>query len=103
MHAVIIEALPAAAERPFAVAFEIELAVVIDVVLAGDKKSFRRLGLAKDLIARVELLLFRTVRQVARVQQQGRRGPSALIRATVWRRVPATSLLGARKNRCGCR
>ncbi len=79
MDSLIIEALPTATDRPLAVAIEIRFPVIgEDVVLAGHEEIAPGLRFPQDLIARVEFGLFRQMRQVARVQQQGGRVPQRI-------------------------
>ena len=74
----VIEAVPAAALRAFAVALEILRAVVgRDVVLAGDVEDAVRPDAFEDLIRRVELLGLGELRDVAGVQHERRAAAAA--------------------------
>src|SRR5262249_55577418 len=75
VRSLVVEAVPAGAPGPLAVAGAVLPAVVAeDVVLAGDVEDLLHARALEHLVAGVELLRFRQVRDVAGVDQEvGRR------------------------------
>ncbi len=74
MDALLVEAVPAVAQRSLAEAGQVPRAVVAqDVVLAGHVKHLRGLGGGEHLRHRVELVGLREVAYVARVEDELRR------------------------------
>src|ERR1043166_9188892 len=71
MHAAVIEAVPAAARRAFAVALQVASAVVgRHVVLAGHVEDAIALDALEHLARRIEFVGFGELRDVARVQDE---------------------------------
>ena len=91
-----VEAVPARAECPLAVAITVELAAVVDVVFAGNIVDLLDLRSLEDLGDVVELARLRQVREVAGVDGEGRACRRALILSTARFRVPRTSALAGR-------
>ena len=105
MDSLIIEALPAVADGPFAVAIEIAFPVVgEDIVFARDIGGVLRFHAPDNLIDGVELRRLRQMRQIAGVQQQDR-GLSQRIDPRRRSRggFPSRRCSAPWKSRCGCR
>src|SRR5262249_58290870 len=74
VNALVVEAVPARAARPLAVAVQVTLAVIgEDVVFTWDIEDPIRADTLQDLGDRIELSRLGQVRQVAGVEHEGRR------------------------------
>jgi hypothetical protein len=74
MDGVLVEAVPTVACRPFAVALEVLLAVVVEhVVLAGDEEDSVGLHALEHLVEGIELFGLREMAQIAGVNDEFRR------------------------------
>src|SRR6516225_1136011 len=71
VHALVVEAVPAAAVGALAIALQIPLAIIRgDVMFAGHIKDLLRPGLLKDLVHHVELAGLRRVAEVAGMNEK---------------------------------